>query len=341
MRARGFITVAIVAGAVLCVAGCGVTPRGIPDDEAVTVRVEGFAPLRERAPIKSVRRQAVRDARRNAVMQAQVLLSTETRVDNGRLRGSHAYTRALGYIERMELIEAGRVPGSEPPLYRVTARATVRPTKRYSVAEALGWGRPAPWEPMAVLDAGGDLDEEARNAIAGALKRTGVLLTEQGGESPALIVRLRATSSEAEGEHSVAVEWTVFPRGEESNEETERFRGQWRGRAATAPPARWWNALGTVVAQDVIRAWVAPRPTVLRFAGLMENQKATLAVLAREGRAQGVAVEEVEEGLVLRLTVSGDPVTVAEMLVERAELGEALALSSARLGEVVYRSAHR
>lgn len=123
---------AIVLMAVLC--GCaGAGPEGAG---AVTVEAVGFSALDEGKPLSQAHREALLDARRNALLQAHVTLVAETRVRNMRLEEMTVQSRASGRLIRMEVLEAGAVDGAAPPLYRVRVRAVIRPLEPATAGQA-------------------------------------------------------------------------------------------------------------------------------------------------------------------------------------------------------------
>ncbi len=340
MMRRGIGVVFIVCVVLALPSGAARGERPHRGEQEVSVRVEGLAPFEPGTSVDRARKEAIRDARRNAVLQAQVILSAETRVEGTRLAALRVRARALGYVESIEILKEGVVPGSGPHRYRISARALVRPLSRFSAAAALGWERPGPWEPVASLEVRGDAEEQAVAAVRGALERCGVLLAEGEDHVPALIVHLRVAASDGEGGHSVRADWDVRTDGDLSRGEPVRFRGQWLRTGEGNPPNWWWEALGTVVAQDVTRAWTMPRSTVIRFTDVTEAQKWALAAVAAEGGEEGVSVEEQNDALALRLSVSGNPVSVADALLERAGLHGKMKLVHADLAGLIYRGRH-
>jgi hypothetical protein len=75
--------------------------------------------------LQDAHREALLDARRNAVLQAHVAVEATVRVEGMQLAEKRVSARLAGYVEKLEVLEAGVVQGSEPRVYRVRTRAVV------------------------------------------------------------------------------------------------------------------------------------------------------------------------------------------------------------------------
>ncbi len=150
--------------------------------QAVTVEAEGLAPMPAGRPLADVRREALLDARRNAVTQAHVAIETQDLVEGKRLKQSLVRARASGYVERMEVREEGPLEGADPPLYRVRVRATVLPA---GDPAGLAQVRRDPYRPVVALALSGGapgLDVDGvRATLLDSFHRCGVAVQEPRG----------------------------------------------------------------------------------------------------------------------------------------------------------------
>jgi len=136
--------VPFLVGGVFAVAlGCLVLAKSAEPGESlrheqqpVVVEALGFCALDAGKTTAEAHREALLDARRNAVIQAHVFLRVETRVENMQLRERILYSRATGYVEEIHVWEAGVMPDTDPPVYRVRVRAVVRRTEAPEAAES-------------------------------------------------------------------------------------------------------------------------------------------------------------------------------------------------------------
>lgn len=296
---------------------------------AVTVEAEGLAPMPAGRPLADVRGEALRDARRNAVLQARAHVETQARVAGMRLQEGLVRVRASGYVERMEVVSEGAVKGADPPVYRVRVRATVRPTGVSQVHSE-------PYRPVVALTLSGSpsgLDVKAvRQALAGSLSRCGVALQESGA-GPALVLKMTLTpGGRADGGSTVA-DWELsagpgVPAG--------LYLGHWEVEPEGAGPAAW-ERVGTIIAQDAVRLWATPRPTVVRF--LKPTRDQADALTRSFGRSTETHVTVAKDGseLTVHLPIAGDPVTAADAFVAQAGLSDQAELTDASLTDLTYR----
>ncbi|MHC5034197.1 MAG: hypothetical protein ACYTFZ_04095 [Planctomycetota bacterium] len=114
---------ALIVLVLTCSLGCAARRRS----ECVTVEAVGFAAMTRGTSLKDAHREALLDARRNAVLQAHVAVEATVRVEGMQLAEKRVSARLAGYVEKLEVLEAGVVQGSEPHVYRVRTRAVVCP----------------------------------------------------------------------------------------------------------------------------------------------------------------------------------------------------------------------
>ena len=102
------------ASLLLGIAGCALVGGGRQSFDAgrhpVTVEAVGFASMDVGKPREEVHREALLNAVGNAVLQAHVLVDAEVRVKDFEFAEQKVRTRAAGYVERLDVLEAGLLP---------------------------------------------------------------------------------------------------------------------------------------------------------------------------------------------------------------------------------------
>jgi len=313
-----------------------------PFADGVTVEAIGLAPMPEGTALAEVHRQALLDARRNAVIQAHVIVEAQDRVEGMRLRDSLLRSRALGYVDQLHVWEAGAVPDSRPPVYRVRVRARVRPIPTFSALAALAQSRTDPWQPAVALRIEGNVPGHdlgrVRGILSDALQRCGVVVREPDAQRPALDLRMSVTLDEAGGAGAAVAEWELSVGAQMAPDELPApgvFVGRWHldMQADRGDP---WRRVGMTIAQDAIRLWTAPRRTTVRFLGTSPAQAAALAKSFDRAPDAIVTVAEDRAEVSVELPMSGDPQVAVDGFIRTADVPLAVELAPSSLTYLTY-----
>ena len=286
------------------------TPAAAP--EAVMVEAVGLAPMPAGSALADVNREALLDARRNAVIQAHVMVLAQDLVQGSRLQESVVRSLALGYVEQMEVWESGPVTGSQPPMYRVRVHALVKPLQTFSAQAALGQNRRDAWQPALTLTMEGnagarDLDQ-ARATLTDALHRCGLAVQEHNG-APALALHMTVTADPKSG-RSVVAEWELSV-GAVASGTAERatggvYVGHWQV-DTEGGGADSWRRMGLMIAQDAIRLWNTPRWTTFRFLNPTPAQAEALTRSLGQAADARVSLADDLSVLTVGMPIAGDP----------------------------------
>jgi hypothetical protein len=292
--------------------------------------------------LSAVRREALLDARRNAVVQAHVIVQEQGRVEGMRLEESLVHSQALGYVEQMEVWEEGPVAGSEPPVYRVRVHAGVRPMQTFSVQEALGQNRRDAWQPALALTIEGSAaaqdQERARTTLADALHRCGIAVQERAG-GRALELRVSVTADPKAG-RSLVADWELSA-GEGASGPGQpapagTYVGHWQVDAA-GEGADSWRRMGLMIAQDAVRLWSTPRWTTVRFLTPTPSQAGALAHSLGQAADARVLPAEDQSALTVGLPIAGDPVVAVDAFLKQAGLSRQVELGDSSLTQLTYK----
>jgi hypothetical protein len=336
--ARSTVTV-LAAVLLLC---AGLAAAGAAEQAGATpVLVEGRAAIEDEKSRAETHREAVLDARRNALLQAHGRLQFETRVHGMRLEESLVRARAGGYVESMDVLEAGPVSGSDPPIYRVRARARVRPLQESRERSAMAQARAEPWRPVLALEierARGDANAgRIGAALADALDRAGIRVVGAGAEEPAARARVEVALRVEDEEESLRVEWTIDAGSEGGGPVGPgAFRGHWRITGREGSSAEWWRQLGAAMALDALRLWASPRWTVLRFEGAEAAQAEALVGAFRRTPGARLRRDEESGALEAGIPLTGNPADFVRGLLRQAGLADKGQLKTASLTRLTY-----
>lgn len=308
---------------------------------AVAVEVLGFAAAGEGKTVQELHREALLDARRNALVQAHVALEAETHVQDMRLRGALVRSWATGYIQELRVLEAGLLPDAEPPVYRLRARVLVLPS-------AGRWAGLLPgamgdrWTPALVLTLDSDLPPEGeaalRRALARAMRSCGIEIVEPDASRPALEARVSVAMPTAADAEWTKVAWSMglVPSGAGGfgapREGAEApVRGHWLVTRQAGAESDLWQRVGARMALDAVRLWTTPRRTTVRFEGADDGRAQRLG--AAFGRIPDTEVRVEEDGSVVLvcLPLAGDPLAAVEALLAEVGLAEQVRSVSASL----------
>ncbi|MCK4373802.1 MAG: hypothetical protein KAX19_00695 [Candidatus Brocadiae bacterium] len=316
---------------------------GLPP--AVAVEVLGFAAAGEGKTVQELHREALLDARRNALAQAHVALEAETHVQDMRLRGALVRSWARGYIQELRVLEAGLLPDAEPPVYRLRARALVLPSagRRTGLLPGAMGDR---WTPALVLTLDSDLPPEReaalRRALARAMRSCGIEIVEPDASRPALEARVSVATPAAADAEWTNVEWSMGlvpsgaggfgPLGAAPREGADApVRGHWLVTGQAGPESDLWQRVGARMALDAVRLWTTPRRTTVRFEGADGGRAQRLGAAFGRIPDTEVRVEEDGEAVLVCLPLAGDPLAAVEALLAEAGLAEQVKSVSASL----------
>ena len=343
--------VPFLVGGVFAVAlGCLVLAKSVEPGESlrheqrpVVVEALGFCALDAGKTTAEAHREALLDARRNAVIQAHVFLRVETRVENMQLRERILYSRATGYVEEVHVWEAGVMPDTDPPLYRVRVRAVVRGTEAPEAAATLQAGGAEPWRPLVELRVTSNLarqrEDDLRRALSHAMNDCGIRIVQPHQERPCLVAQVAVAAGASPEDVPLRVDWEMRL-GESGPEETpggDPVRGQWVVTDAGFRTSGRWERLGTRLAQEAIRLWATPRVTVIAFRDAGADQAQRIRDAFGEGAQVLADEEQVPSEVRVRLTMAGDPLQSVEPLLEKSGLADEVELVEPSLTRIVYR----
>jgi hypothetical protein len=117
--------VLVAVGIFLSITWCG-AEKIVLKVPPVLVEVVGYGIPAEGKSLVDLHREALDDALKNAIIQAQVQLEVHAHVEGMRLKQQQIYSRSTGVVETSRVLEAGYVLKSDPPIYRIRMEVTVR-----------------------------------------------------------------------------------------------------------------------------------------------------------------------------------------------------------------------
>lgn len=334
----------IVAGLLLALPGCASGRRGAeaaagPSGKVITVEAVGFATMHKGKTMEAAHQGALLDARRNALIQAQALIQSDARVRDMRLAETFVHSRTLGYVERVDVLDAGQTPDADPPVYRVRVRAAIRALPGL-VAGPTGRDQ---WQPIILLKVGSNLPPEARSAFASSvsegLRRCGARIAHPDEKCAALLVELLIAAASAADQQWMKVEWAVSvgPPGPTPMQPTPGgIRGHWVISKRPGPDSEWWQRVAARIAQDATRLWATPRTTLVRFTGTSRADAQEIKRVIGEVPAGRVDTAEDLSEVVVVMPVAGNPVAALESLLSRADLSQEPRLVQVSLTELTY-----
>jgi len=317
------------------------------DMHTVAVDAIGYATLETGETLQEVHRKALNDAQLNAIVQAKVSVDVSVKVEDLQLKEKGVRTRGRGYIDTMEVQEAGLMPYTDPAVYRVRIRALVAPLPSFpaTTLQAADTTRDA-WKPIVALRIQSDLSAEViqayRASIAASLRACGVEVVASPDQAPALDTLVSIQKGEEGGEEWLTVDWEmsfgepVDPMDMWGN---PSLRGNWLLSGGSSPSSEWWQRLGVMMAQDSVRLWSAPHPVRITIHGAVPEQLARLsATLGPDARI--IALPEDNPVMhVVNLPLAGNPLDAVQTMLRNARLLEEWERTSATMAEIQYRQA--
>ncbi|MGD2174657.1 MAG: hypothetical protein PVJ27_04575 [Candidatus Brocadiaceae bacterium] len=339
--ARTIAAAGCIAALLLC-AGLSAEQRSA-SDECVSMVVVGLAPIGEDGDLEQAHADALTHARRNALLQASVLVEAEKQVEDLRLSKVHQRVRTGGRVESLSILEAGPVPDARPPFYRVRARAVVRPLPADTMPLPQGGQR---WQPIVTVKGPADLPSggvrEGVAKLMGSLRGCGVTVRRVNEPGPALRLALEVTSRKGTEGESFQVCWrlgTGTPGGAEPGQEPITFAGVSRHSGETGPSVVWWERQGVAIARDAFRLWAIPRATSIRFTTRSQGAAAQLRGAFESQTDAGIRLETVgaQTAVLITLNVAGNPRTVVTGVLASAGLDGRFVLAEGALDSLVYR----
>lgn len=311
---------------------------------AVAVEAIGYGTLEPGETLQEVHRKALNDARVNAVVQAKVSVDVNVKVEDMQLKEKGVRTRGMGYIDNMEVQEAGLIPYTDPPVYRVRVRALVKPMPSFPVTAIAGSSNSDKWRPVLALSVKSDLSEEQQKAyrmsVASALRACGIdVITSEKG-TPALETVVRIKKGEEGGEEWLAVDWEMDfgePLDPMDMWGNPGLRGNWLLSGGSSPSSEWWQRLGVMMAQDSVRLWAAPHPVRITVEDATDEQITRLSAALGEGARISVLEERDPVMHVVVMPMAGNPLVTVEDVLRRADLTAALELTHASMAEIAFR----
>jgi hypothetical protein len=344
---RAVLVTAIVfwMAAGLCAAqstGQSQTPAGL--DDPVIVEALGFATMPEGKTTEQAHREALLDARRNALIQAHVAVEADGVVKDMRVSEEVVRSRAAGYVQEMEVQEAGVVPDSHPPVYHVRVRAMVQPLPRAASA-ALAGVAGDPYQPAVRLHlkSGSAAESMAalRSSLAEGLQRCGVTVTSPEDQRPALEIGVTVDVSSSGDEEWTRVCYEIGfgeAPGRQEGEPTSvpPVVANWLITQKVGPGGPWWQRVAVAMAQDVIRLWAIPRTTTVRLIGM--DEALTRKIQSALGAVPGSRIDRPEgsSDLVATLSVAGDPTKALQPLLEQSGVSASVRLVQASMIHLTY-----
>lgn len=302
----------------------------------VVVEAYGYATMQDGKEMSALHREALDDALRNAVVQAHVSLDVQARVEDMRLRERMQRSRSLGYVENSRMIEAGMVPQSDPPVYRLFMEAIVRPIPIFKVTPVTA--DPDSCCPGLVLNFRSDLSpdqaERCRESLTDYLKECGIRVVDPLQEPVALVanVMLAGTGEDKSWEE---LHWSISCAASSDPSEAtveHPVHGKWLVTQSDITDPLRWNRLGAVLAQDALRLWATPRVTEIIFSGCSEEQMQSLSRVA----GATTTVLWTEDGWLFGTSLTGNPQNTVDHWLKQCDLFDDMRPSHISLTHLVY-----
>ena len=270
----------------------------------VVVEAEGFAVPNEGLAHPIMHRSALRDARRNAIVQAHVIINTNTYIKGGKVENDIRHFRSAGYVEWMQIMEAGLIPRASPPIYRVRVKACVYPMQRLE-RETLFGSLIVPSTPSVVLKVSSNLSENRyhtiRPLLATSLSRCGLNILPSGNSEFAVELEVNIDGEPPEDPLNIVITWKVGDSKQKFDEPTSFPYGQIQCADYPSQTNKIWQMAGLEIAQDVFQTWITPRKTHFVFKSI--HMEALDKIAAEFGPDAETRKEKDQNGLEMNIIV--------------------------------------
>ncbi|MCK4564865.1 MAG: hypothetical protein KAU94_09350 [Verrucomicrobia bacterium] len=235
------------------------------DSATIGFVVEGFgygSPDSGQA-VSEVHRAAVKDALINAVVQAEVGMNVQVRIDGMRLKERVVRSRSMGYVESSRVLDAGFMSTNNPSIYRVRMEVSVRPLPAHPAtilsADADRW---LPTVALTVQSEQGAIHAKScREALSSSLRECGIRVVDLDDEPTALVVDVALTQSTNDA--TWKLQWKMGRAGVFGSAErpgASAVQGKFMVFDADLFPSLELDRLGVLMAQDALRLWVTRPP---------------------------------------------------------------------------------
>ncbi len=307
------------------------------------VEVLGFATMQDGKTLGEAHREALLDARRNALIQSHVSVDLETRLQDMRLLETVLRTRSTGRVEKIHVLEAGLMKDTVPPVYRVRVRAIVHPLSVLPAATQSDYGRPDQWQPVVALKLTSDLapDRQAgfRSSLVRAMGWCGVEVVQADEPRPALVTEVEVLGDPNGKGKALNVHWQMglgTPADPGRPPAFAPVRGHWHNAEGADPWSLSWERVGVLMAQDAIRLWTAPRHSTVVVRNC--NDAHVRSLRHAFGPEVEVRVEQAAGArrLTAELPLAGDPLQALEPTLRKAELAGELKPVETSLTRIVF-----
>jgi hypothetical protein len=309
----------------------------------VVIEAEGFASSKEGLTRSTLHRFALRDARRNALVQAHVILDTDTCIKGFQLEDDTQHFQSAGYVEWMQVLEAGFVPRASPAVYRVRVKACVYPMHRLEGETA--FGRVGVQSvPSVVIRFSSNLSEDRYPAIQSSLeeslRRCGLNIIPSGEAEFAAVLEVNISGQPPEDPQSIVLWWEVGDKRHGSERELDEPAAFACGRIHCADyPSqgdKLWQKAGLEIAQDVFQTWITPRPTHFVFRSI--HPEHLDAIAAAFGRDAEIRKEKDEDALELDVIVpaAGNSLYLANSVLRATELNPHFEVAQLSFTQLVF-----
>jgi hypothetical protein len=302
--------------------------------EAVGLNTAGF-------PVDAARayREALLDARRNALLQAHAVVSSLTLVQEARLTELRTRTLSLGRILGLEVLESGFVADALLPTYRVRVKARIGPLVDENAALFQAAADPQLWRPRVVLNAGpapaGIPGQDVVRHLKAAMEGCGLELVEPDAARPTLLAQVRVTPGPKESAGALTLVWQVaVPPDPPAGDQPPVHAAS--GKRAVADGSMLdaeCMRVGVAVAQEAMRLWATPRLVTVSFVGIAAPRARAIGSRLPPSAEHQWAEES---RFVVRLALAGDPLRAVQRLLDEAGCARAARLKAASLTSLTY-----
>jgi len=274
----------------------------------VVVEAEGFAVPNEGLVHSIMHRSALRDAQRNAAVQAHVIINTDTYVKELKIENDIHHFRSAGYVEWMQILEAGLIPRASPPIYRVRVKACVYPMQRLERETPFG-PLTVPSAPSLVLKISSNLSENRyhtiRPLLEKSLSRCGLNIIPSGNAEFAVVLDVNIAGEPPEDPLNIVISWKVGDKKHRSKQKFDEPASFPCGRIHCADylsqTNKIWQRTGLEIAQDVFQTWITPRQTHFVFKSI--HPEALDKIAAAFGPDAKIRKEKDQNGLEMNIIV--------------------------------------